>query len=39
MGTEGGDPEEREHPPLEAVTRRLVKTQKAEKIYVCALVN
>jgi hypothetical protein len=26
-----GNPEEGEHPPLEAVTRRQVKTQQAEK--------
>jgi hypothetical protein len=26
-----GNPEERERPPLDAVTRRLVKTQQAEK--------
>jgi hypothetical protein len=26
-------------PPMEAITRRLVKTQQAEKTYVCALVK
>jgi hypothetical protein len=26
------NPEEGEHPPLEAVTRRLVKTQQAENV-------
>jgi hypothetical protein len=34
-----GNPEEVERPPLEAVTRGLVKTQKAEKTYVYAVVN
>jgi hypothetical protein len=28
-----GNPEEGERPPLEAVTRRLVKTQQTEKTY------
>jgi hypothetical protein len=28
-----------ERPPLEAVTRRLVKTRSSEKTEVCALVN
>jgi hypothetical protein len=32
-----GNPEKRERPPLEAVTRRLVKPQQIEKTYVCAL--
>jgi hypothetical protein len=30
-GDRFGNPEEGEHPPLEAITRRLVKTQQAEK--------
>jgi hypothetical protein len=30
------NPEEGERPPLEAVTRRLVNTQEAEKSYVCS---
>jgi hypothetical protein len=34
-----GKPEEGERPPLEAVTRRLVKTQQAENTKVCAAVN
>jgi hypothetical protein len=32
-------PEEGEILSLEAVTRKLVKTQQAEKTYVCAVVN
>jgi hypothetical protein len=35
-----GNPDERERLPLEAFTRqRPVKTQQAEKAYVCALMN
>jgi hypothetical protein len=38
-----GNPEQTELPPLEAATRRLVKTQQAEETYtyllVCAVVN
>jgi hypothetical protein len=33
------NPEEGERPKLEAVTRKQVKTQQAEKTQVCALVN
>jgi hypothetical protein len=33
------NPEKWERPPLEAVTRGLVKTQQAEKTYVYVLVN
>jgi hypothetical protein len=32
-------PEEGQRPGLEAVTRRLVKTQRTENTYVCALVT
>jgi hypothetical protein len=34
-----GNPEEEKLHPLEAVIRKLVKTQRAEKIEVCAVVN
>jgi hypothetical protein len=34
-----GNPEEGECPPLETITRRLVKTQQTEKTEVCALVK
>jgi hypothetical protein len=34
-----GNPEKSERPLLEAVTRKLVKTQQAKKTYVCAVVN
>jgi hypothetical protein len=34
-----GNPEEGERPLLEAVTRRLMKTEQAEKTEVCSLVN
>jgi hypothetical protein len=33
------NPEEGKCPPLEAVTRRLVRTQQAKKTQVCVLVN
>jgi hypothetical protein len=40
LAAEAGDnPEEGEHLPLEAVTRRVVKTQQTEKTKVCALVS
>jgi hypothetical protein len=32
-----GNPEEGEHPPLEAVTRKLVKTQQTEKTVYAAV--
>jgi hypothetical protein len=34
-----GNPEERERPPLEAITRRLAKTQQTENTEVCVLVK